>query len=150
VIVVGDAVGQWVAEAVNVKWLPSMTAVGWQHKGELVAGILYEMYTGPGGSIGMHSRVTDPSKVTRQWLFAIFDYPFNQLKCDRVNGMVPAENHAALAVDLKLGFELEAVLKGYYPTCDAYILVMWRERCRWLRYKRKDTSHGRQEHSRYP
>lgn len=145
-IVVGDAAGQWVAEAVNVVWHPDMTAVAWMADGELVAGILYESYTG--ASIGMHSRVTDPSKVTRQWLFSIFDYPFNELGCRRVTGMVPSDNLQAQQIDERLGFEFEARLTGYYPTCDALIYVMWKEDCRWLKLREK--VHGRKKFPESP
>ena len=134
-IVVGDAVGLWVAEAAGCVWTPMTTAVGWEVGGKLIAGIMYDGYTG--ASIAMHSRVDDPRKVSREWLFAIFDYPFNQLGVKRVSGLVSSANKKAQRVNEHLGWQRETTLADYFPDGDGIVYIMRRSDCRWLDYGKR-------------
>ena len=131
-IAVGDFVGQWVAEAAGVAWSNKTTAIGWLSEGQLVCGILYDSFTG--ASIAMHSRVTNPRKVSREWLWAIFDYPFNQLGVKRVSGLVSTANLKAQRVNEHLGWKRETTLADYFPDGDGIVYIMRREDCRWLDY----------------
>lgn len=85
----------------------------------------------------MHSRCDDPKKVTKEFLFAIFDYPFNQLGCKRVTGLVPSDNLRAQEVNEKLGWKRETVLKDYFLDGDGIVYVMRKEDCRWLNYTKR-------------
>ena len=130
-IVKGDVVCQWVAEKLRARYAPGDTAVGWLSEGKLVAAILYTDYTGT--SILMHSRVDDPKKVQREWLRAIFDYPFNQLGVKRVRGLVSSGNAQAIATNEHLGWLRESTpLADYFPDGDGIVYYMRREDCRWL------------------
>lgn len=134
-IVTGTVVGRWVGEGAKVPFTEVCTAIGWMRGGELVAGILYDGYTG--ASIAMHSRVTDKVKISRKWLHAIFDYPFNQLQVKRVSGIVSTANLPAIKANEHLGWKRETVLKDYFPDGDGIVYVMRREDCRWLNYPHK-------------
>lgn len=138
-IVSGEVVGRWVAEGAQVPWTHVCRSVGWMSEGKVVAGILYDGFTG--ASIAMHSRVDCPEKVQREWLFAIFDYPFNELKVKRVTALVPADNEKAIRTNEHLGWKYETVLKDYFPGCDGLVYVMRKEDCRWLGFKKR-TSKG--------
>jgi RimJ/RimL family protein N-acetyltransferase len=70
--------------------------------------------------------------LNRAYLRACFAYPFVQLGCRRITGMVAADNEAALRLDFHLGFEYETQLKDALPSGDLLLLVMWREKCRWI------------------
>lgn len=131
-IVVGEVAGRWVGEGARVPWTPVSTAVGSMRGGKLVAGILYDGYTG--ASIAIHARVTGPESVTRDWLFAIFDYPFNQLKVKRVTGIVSSANTRAIRGIQHLGLEYEVTLRDYFRDGDGLVYVMRKENCHWLRY----------------
>jgi len=61
---------------------------------------------------------------------------------------VPSDNLQAQQIDERLGFEFEARLTGYYPTCDALIYVMWKEDCRWIKLREK--VHGRKKFPESP
>ena len=89
----------------------------------------------PGGSIHIHIAIDNPKHVTRQAISAVFEYPFYQLGVKKVLGIVNSENHAALAFDLRLGFQVEHVVKDAYDMGDMYILSMTQEQCRWIRGK---------------
>lgn len=146
-IVAGEPVVRWVAEAFDGRYYPDYKAVGWMSNGELVAGIMYTDYTGT--SISMHSRVVKRSAVNRKWLFAIFDYPFNQLKVKHVRGLVSTANAQAIKTNEHLGWKRETTLADYFPDGDGIVYYMRREDCRWLtvpdrRGLAKGTRHGRQ------
>lgn len=134
-IVVGETVGRWVAEKAKCTWTSACRAIGWMRGGQLIAGVLYDGFTG--ASIAMHSRCDDPRKVSRDWLFAIFDYPFNQLGCKRVTGLVSTANQRAQDTNEHLGWKRETVLKDYFLDGDGIVYVMRKEDCRWLRFRQK-------------
>ncbi len=136
-IVTGEVVGRWVAEKAHVHWTPICRAIGLMRGGKLVAGIMYDGFTG--ASIAMHSRCDNPRAVSREWLFAIFDYPFNQLGCKRVTGLVSTENKVAQATNEHLGWKRETVLKDYFLDGDGIVYVMRKEDCRWLKVRRPRT-----------
>jgi hypothetical protein len=92
--------------------------------------VVYEDYTGV--SLSMHIAGKGPGWATKDFLWAGFWYPFVQLNCRKVFGLVPASNTHALQVDLKLGFEFEARLSGVFEDGDLLVLSMYKERCRYL------------------
>ena len=134
-IVVGSPVVQWVADGSGADCTPKATAIGWMVDGKLVAGIIFDGFTG--SSIAMHSRCDDPRKVSREWLFAIFDYPFNQLGVKRVTGLVSTANVKAQRVNEHLGWKRETTLADYFPDGDGIVYIMRREDCRWLDYAKR-------------
>lgn len=100
-------------------------------KGVPVGAVLYEQYNGT--NIWVHAAGT-PGKpwLTRQLIHNFFDYPFNQLGCDRITAWVEDTNSASKHFVERLGFKLEAVLKGAGVSgVDAKIYVMFREDCRY-------------------
>lgn len=96
--------------------------------------VVYDNYEA-GGSVQMHTAITDPKYVTRRAISAVFEYPFYQLGVKKVLGFVNSENLKALSLDLRLGFEVEAIVNDVYERGDLYILSMTQEQCRWLRGK---------------
>lgn len=109
------------------------TSIGVRRHGVVVAGIVYTNFTGT--SVAMHVAAAEDNWIVPDLLWVSFDYPFRQLGCDKVFGYVKASNDLAMQFDLKLGFEVEAVIKDVYPDGDLFILSMRREGCRWLRIK---------------
>jgi RimJ/RimL family protein N-acetyltransferase len=111
-------------------------ALGLEENGELIAGVVFNWYTGP--SICMHV-AAEPGKrwLTRDFLFRVFAYPFLQLKCSRVTGLVRTDNLAAQRFDEHLGFVREGVIrKGATDGTDFILYGMLKEECRWLELKR--------------
>lgn len=70
--------------------------------------------------------------LTRKALKAFFAYPFVQLKCRRVTGIVHRKNKRARDLNERLGFRLEGVCKHGFETGDAIIYGMTRAECRWI------------------
>ncbi len=125
-----ERVGRWVCARVGGSFnAKEATAIGLEKDGDLVAGVMYDRYTGQ--SICMHV-AGEGNWMTRSYLKACFGYPFNQLKVKKIIGLVDSENHQARRFDEHLGFRLEAVITDAGKTGDLFIYSMTPEQCRWL------------------
>lgn len=103
---------------------------------------LYENYTGEGGAVHAHLAGEGRRWMTRKFLWAGFDFPFNRLKVNKIVGLVPSYNEEARSLNRKLGYREEAVVEGYFPRGDMVVMTMTRDQCRWLGLK--GVNHGRQ------
>jgi hypothetical protein len=101
--------------------------------------VIYDHFYGP--SIEMHMAGITPDWVSRELIWACFDYPFNQLGVDIVFGPVPSTKGYVLDLDRRLGFVEHTRLKGAVPGGDLVILSMERHQCRWLN-RPKVPAHG--------
>ncbi|MGN1209800.1 MAG: GNAT family N-acetyltransferase [Duodenibacillus sp.] len=114
-------------------------SIGLIRDGRLIAGVVYTMYTGNG--ICMSVAGTGRKWLTREFLYVSFAYPFVQLGCSRVSGLVRVDNHDAQRFDEHLGFVKEGVIrKGDDDGTDLILYGMLKEDCRWL--KLKDRKNG--------
>ena len=107
-------------------------SIGVVENGEVAAGVVYSLFTGNGIMMNVAS---DGSRrwLTKEFLRAAFAYPFKQLGCTRVSGLVRVDNPAALQFDKHLGFREEGVIrKGDDDGTDLVLLGMLKEECRWL------------------
>lgn len=110
------------------------TAIGLQRSGQLIAGVVYDGYTG--SNIFMHVAAEPGARwMTKAYLLTCFAYPFITAGCQRITGMVAASNTQARRFDEHLGFEQEALLPQAGPDGDDLLLyVMWRDKCRFLKH----------------
>jgi len=117
----------------------SYSAIGWEVGGRLVAGVVYSDYR-PGCWVVMTVASDGSGKwLSREFLHAAFQYPFEQLNTPRINAFVDAENTAALRFDLHLGFTLEGRLRqAAAEKRDLLLFGMLKEECRWLQPVRKE------------
>jgi hypothetical protein len=133
-----ELVGKWVTEKSGGIYHQGATGIGYIKDGELAVGIMYDGFTGAGGSIMMHSRCDNPKATSRWFYWAIFDYPFNQLGVKKCNVLVHENNERALKLNIKLGFIRDTDLKDYFPDGNAILLSMYKKDCRWLKESRND------------
>lgn len=103
--------------------------------GELYGGVIYEGYTGAGGSIAMHVAGFNDNWMNRDFLWVIFHYPFVQLDCRKVFGQVPEENQNMLEFALKIGFKIVVKIDDVFPDGACILTALARENCRWLKLK---------------
>lgn len=103
--------------------------------GELLGGVIYDGWTG--SCIFMHQASFHKSWLSREYLWVVFDYPFNQLGCLKVCGTIPSGNQTLLEFNKRIGFIQEAKIEGGYPDGDLLVLSMKRDQCRWLDYTPK-------------
>lgn len=125
-----DIIGPYVASRCNCP-LPAdgATALGlWD--GKVVAGVMYERFTGK--SVVASIAVDDPKRLTREWLWAIFDYPFNQLGVSKILVHVCSSNEASAHLARRFGFKTVAVVPEVYEDGDMIIMELVRNDCKWL------------------
>ena len=128
-------VAEWVAARIPIFEFGSSpyTALGIANEaGVLLAGVVYQNYT----KVDIHMHVAAlPGRrwMSRHFLGECFRYPFEQLKCRRVTGLVPAKNAVAAKFDEHLGFTWEGRIRRILPDGDDVIVYgMLREECRFL------------------
>jgi RimJ/RimL family protein N-acetyltransferase len=109
-----------------------MKGIGLEEDGELIAGVVYENYTG--SSIWMHvAAVPGRRWLNRAYLYVCFSYPFLQLGVDRIFGWVPADNSEAQRFDEHLGFkQVTTIPSAGADGGDVLIYRMERADCRYL------------------
>jgi RimJ/RimL family protein N-acetyltransferase len=128
----GKWVVDWVARRTNEHGnFGTDAGIGWLKDGKLVAGVAYAEWNGP--NVVCHIASEGSHWLTRPYLWAIFDYPFNQLGCKRITVCVGEGNEPSRRFVKHLGFNQEAELYGAHPTGDLIIYGMFREECRFLR-----------------
>ena len=128
-----DLVGPFVFNNVFKKWGPEgRTAIGVVDGDQVLAGMVFEDYSGPGGSITVHVAISHPHVPLRKLLVTCAVYAFNQLAVNKVIGLVPSTNTSALKFDLRVGFKPEAIIPGAFPDGDLVILTLVREDCWYL------------------
>lgn len=140
-------VAEWVASNISVFDFGNTpyTAIGLANEtGSLLAGVIYQNYTKT--DIHMHVAALPGKRwLCRHFLGEGFRYPFEQLGCRRVTGLVPSRNEIAQSFDEHLGFVREGVVRKILPNGDDLIIYgMLREECRWLDVGR---NHGRKRFS---
>lgn len=80
-------------------------------------------------------------KITPEFLWYGFYYPFEELKVRKLIGIVASTNEKALRLDKHFGYVTEAIIKDAAPTGDLHILTMTKDQCRYLTRK---PHHGKQ------
>lgn len=139
-IVVGQdrRVGDWVCARTGGSGYVEGVAIGWERNGQLTAGVLVDHYNG--ASACLHVAGDGKKWLTREFLYFVFGYVFEQLKLNVVIGLVPSWNTQALRFDLHLGFVEMCRIPGAVPDGDLVILTMTRGQCRWSRSVRNGKS----------
>jgi hypothetical protein len=134
--------GQTIANAIPRRFNPECDPVisSVTSEGNLLGGVIYDGYTG--SCIFIHQAGFDKHWMTRDMLWAAFDYPFNQLGCTKLCGTIPSTNAPLLAINLKLGFVVEHALQDGYPDGPMLLLSMTRDQCRWLKLKPRNIRAG--------
>lgn len=131
-LVVGKGVVEWVArQTADYGNFGTDVGIGWQKDGKIIAGVAYANWNGV--NVECHI-ASDRSRrwMTKQYLWTIFDYPFNQLGVKRITVCVGQGNADSTRFVKRLGFILEARLKDAHPTGDLQIFRMFANECRFL------------------
>jgi len=127
---------EWVSARVDTVGFTGAVGIGLEQDGELIAGVVFDMYTKAG--ISMHVAALPTRRwMTRDYLYRCFAYPFLQLQCRRITGLVRVDNLEAQRFDEHLGFKREGLLReACEDGTDMIVYGMIREECRWLEIKR--------------
>lgn len=110
---------------------------------ELYGGVVYENYTGKGGSVLVHIAGFVPNWINRDMLFIMFDYPFRQLECKQAFCQVRSKNAHTLEFCKSFGWEEVITLEGVFPDDDMILMRMRKETCRFLNVKPRNINSRR-------
>jgi RimJ/RimL family protein N-acetyltransferase len=99
----------------------------------ILGGVIYQSYNT--ASIVMSVAGFTPNWLTRDLLWAAFDYPFNQLGCERVFSLINENNTKSLEFNRKLGFKEVTRIPGMFLDGAAIITAMEETDCRWHRIR---------------
>lgn len=132
-VVSGEFAAQWAAKSLG-RQFSSGQGIGLLDNGSLVAAIWYEAIYGQ--SIVAHAVIPAPCFLSREFLWYIFFYPFQECGCEEILAPVSLDNVSAQRFVLRLGFSPKVTLEES-PGQVTVVYSMSRETCRWLRLKEK-------------
>lgn len=110
---------------------------------ELLGGVVYENYTGRGGSIVMHMAGFHPRWISRDMLWVCFHYPFVQLDCNQVFGQARGSNLASRKIIKGLGYKYVMELDNVWPGDSMILYRMRRDECKYLNLKPRNLAYRR-------
>lgn len=112
-------------------WMTPAKSISAWLDGKLLGAVVYDGFTPYDCNI--HLAIDDRRCVTRQVLRKVFEYPFTQLKLDRVTALIPASNSVAVDFDERIGFTFEGFKRRALAGEDELIYGMLKTECRWIR-----------------
>lgn len=125
----------------KLQWIPSPAArtIGSVNADGRILGVVgYDNWNHASCTMDMAG---EPGWITRDMIWAAFDYPFNVLGCKVVIASVASSNTRAMRIDDRLGFKTECVIPSAHPRGDLVIRSMRKEDCVWLK-KLEGIYHG--------
>jgi len=123
----------WISGVLGMQFSPYATFIGQEIDGEVKAVVAFDNIMDK--SCMMHTAAIVPNWISKDLLWAAFDYPFNILKVKVILASVASTNEEALKLDRHLGFKDKAYIEDAHIDGDLVILAMRREDCRWLDIK---------------
>jgi RimJ/RimL family protein N-acetyltransferase len=123
----------WITGVLGLQFSPYATFIGQEIDGEIKAVVAFDNILDK--SCMMHTAAIVPNWISKDLLWACFDYPFNILKVKVILASVASTNTEALKLDRHLGFVDKAYIEDAHIDGDLVILAMRRENCRWLDIK---------------
>lgn len=135
ILIDAPGAGEWVMHRVTGVFSPGYDHSFSLHRdGEIVGGFAVCSYLGNSATI--HMAGADEHWCTRDLLWLVFDYTFNQLGLGKLIGLVRSDNYRTLSIDLRGGWQIETLVRDLYePGVHCFVLQMTRETCPWLRIK---------------
>lgn len=106
-------------------------AIGLEENGELIAGVVYDSYE-ENARIASYCAGVGKRWLTREFLWAMFDYPFNQLNVNAVINTVSTDNKESMRFTEHLGFKEVARIEGGASDGDLIIYVLYKKDCKWI------------------
>lgn len=131
----------WLCNRIGLVPTPNMVCIGIIGADETIKGVVgFDGFNG--ASVQMHS-AGEGNWITRDLLWACFDYPFRVCELNMVIGLVPSGNERAVRFNEHVGFKKAYVLEGAHPDGSLVLMTMTRQECRYLDRKR----HGQKIYS---
>ena len=128
-IVQGEEIGNWVAQKIDGGYFAEQSsAIGLMKDGKILAGVIYENWNKQ--TVFCHIAVE--GRLTKSYLKAIFDYPFNVLNVQKIIVPVVTDNQKSIKLVINMGFVEEARIKEGSPSGDIIFMTLAKKDCRFL------------------
>ena len=126
-----ERVADFVAKGIGCSGYSNYSTIGLEKDGKLIAGVVYNEFNGQNITASIYG--IGKTWLNREFLWFMFEYPFNQLKVGRITVIIESSNAESIAFVEKLGFIQEATLLKAGKYGDLYIYRMFRGECKWLK-----------------
>lgn len=124
---------RWLCERIGLVATENIQTIGVESGGIIRGVVGFDNYNG--ASVQMHV-AGEPGWLTRDLLWATFDYAFRVLGVNMVIGLVPSGNREAIRFNTHLGFRTALTLEGAHPDGSLILMTMTLGECRYLNRKR--------------
>jgi RimJ/RimL family protein N-acetyltransferase len=131
-VVLGEVVGSWVMrhmEGSAVFTPQSMTAIGCERDGKLIAGFVFENWNGQ----SMMAHMAIQGRASREFFRFAADYAFRQCGIYKLIAPIDAHNNGSIHLVQKIGFRYECRIADANPHGDICIFTLVEEDCRFLK-----------------
>ncbi len=108
-IVSGNVVADYVADRLGSAIYPPFTALGLERRGKIVAGIVFNCWTGPDAQLSI---AAEPGCITKRFLRRVGAYLTNELGCIRAT--IETEHPHVVEMALRMGGKIEGVKRDLY------------------------------------
>jgi RimJ/RimL family protein N-acetyltransferase len=120
----------WLEQQLGDSFSGEVIGLGLERDGRWVAAVAYHERQSHNVNASIAAL---PGSLTKHYMKAIFDYPFNYLKVSRITSCVRPGNAASITWNKRVGFTYEGCQrKGYPDGEDKLIFGMLREECKWI------------------
>ena len=120
----------WITGVLGTQFGKETMCIGQEIDGKIAAVVAYTNFQEK--SCCMHIASIMPNWISKDLLWAAFDYPFNKLGLSVILGQICANNTDALKLNRHLGFKVVAEIPDAHMDGDLVIMAMRKEDCRWL------------------
>ena len=122
--------GEWLVRILNFPLPETTQCIGQIKDGNLVAVVGFNNFMP--NACQMHIGSVGEDWMSRDLLWAAFDYPFKKLGVKVILGQICADNTEALKLNRHLGFKVVAEIPDAHMDGDLVIMAMRKEDCRFL------------------
>jgi L-amino acid N-acyltransferase YncA len=128
-IVQGAEIGNWVAQRLGSGYFAERSSsIGLQKNAKTIAGVIYENWN----KRTVFCHIVIEGRLTKAYLKAIFDYPFNKLNVEKIIVPIVKSNEKSIKLVQNMGFVEEARIKDGAPNGDIIFMTLAKNDCRFL------------------
>lgn len=124
-----ERVGAWMQDRGAGMVRSGTTCIGLERNGELIAGTLYDYFNGS----SIFASVVIEGRITREWVWFIFHYPFVQLGVNVILAAIDQANVKSKRLTEHFGFTQIATIPDGAPSGDTLLYALSKDKCTWIR-----------------
>ena len=114
----------------HVDDIQNCSYIGYEENNKIVGCILFTDYDA--NNIYIHIAFDTPRCVSRKYIKFMFDYIFNQIKCNRATAQCDDTNARIKKLVEGVGFIREGTMRHMAGNNDLAVYGMLKEECKWV------------------